>query len=237
MILPLDQIKTACEQWDIALSPQMLEQMDRFAALLLEWNEKMNLTAITDPRDMAVKHFCDSLTLLASVSLPQRAKVLDVGSGAGFPAMPLLIARPDLKITMLDSLQKRLTFLQEALDLLGLKAELVHLRAEEGGKIPRFREQFDLVTARAVASLPVLCEYCMPYQRVGGLFAAMKGPDAEAELTSAASAAKQLGCKFLKKYPYQLPDGSKRTILLYEKVEFTPTKFPRIGGKIAKKPL
>ena len=139
-----------CRSFEIELPQQAPDQLDVYAQLLVEWNEKMNLTAITEPREIVFKHFVDSLLLLKAVQLPQGASLIDVGTGAGFPSMPVKIARPDLKVTMLDSLQKRLTFLQAVNDQLGLDCSFLHSRAEDGGKQKHLREQFDFATARAV---------------------------------------------------------------------------------------
>ena len=161
----------------VALSGGQLTLFAEYARLLLEWNERMNLTAITDPEGIAVRHFVDSLTLLRAAEPAPGAKLLDVGTGAGFPSVPACIARPDLKPTLLDSLKKRLLFLQELTEALSIQAELVHQRAEDAARLSEYREQFDLVCARAVARLSALCEYCLPFVRLGGSFAALKGPD------------------------------------------------------------
>lgn len=221
----------------LTYTPDMLEALERYADLLVEWNQKMNLTAITSPEGIAVLHFADSLTLLSSLPLNQEQSLLDIGTGAGFPAIPLKIFRPSLKLTMMDSLRKRLTFLQEVLTQLHLQATLLHSRAEEGAAKPALREQFDVVTARAVASLNVLCEYCLPYVKVGGCFAAMKGPSCQEEITAAETAIQTLGGKIQQIDNYVLSDGSVRHIVLIEKIRPTPKEFPRHGSKIAKKPL
>lgn len=221
----------------LVLDEQMLKRFSLYGDLLLEWNEKINLTAIKQPEEIAIKHFVDSLTLLSVYTLPQGARVIDVGTGAGFPGVPLKIVRPDLQLTLLDSLNKRLIFLQDLLEKLELQADCVHLRAEEGGLKPELRERFDLATSRAVANLNLLAEYCLPYVKVGGIFAAMKGPDTDEELSQAQNAIQLLGGRLQEKNQLVLPDGSGRTILLIKKVTATPQKYPRHGGKIAKKPL
>ena len=164
-----------CKQFEIELSTQAAEQLDTYAQLLVEWNGKMNLTAITDPQGIVFKHFVDSLLLLKAVELPQGSSLIDVGAGAGFPSMPVKIARPDLAVTMLDSLQKRLTFLEEVSRQLELDCTFIHARAEDGGREKKLRERFDFATARAVAHLRELAEYCLPYVKVGGYFVALKG--------------------------------------------------------------
>ena len=169
----------------------------------------MNLTAITDPEGILIKHFLDSIAPLTLVPLPQGALLIDVGTGAGFPAIPLLIWRPDLQITLLDSLKKRLTFLKAALSTCGLAAQVIHSRAEDGGRRPDLREQFDLATARAVANLRELSEYCLPYIKPGGMFYALKGGDAAAEIRGAEKAIHLLGGRLGESISYSLPDGQR----------------------------
>ena len=178
------------------LSEEQYAQLERYAELLVEWNEKMNLTAITDPEGIAVKHFLDCLAYLKWAKILEGAKVADVGTGAGFPGVVLKIARPDIKLVLIDSLQKRLNFLDTVLNEIGVKATLVHARAEDAGHDKNLRESFDVVTARAVANLAVLSEYCIPLVKVGGHFIAMKG-DGQKELTPAMNAISKLGGKFV----------------------------------------
>ena len=220
------------------LDDEMLQRLEIYFKLLVEWNEKMNLTAITDEHGVAVKHFADSLTLYNFVDVKKNASIIDVGTGAGFPGVVLKIARPDIKLTLLDSLNKRLTFLDTVLNNTGLDAELVHSRAEEGGKNKLYREKFDIAVSRAVARLNVLCEYCLPYVKVGGLFVAMKGPNADEELDGAENALKLLGGKVEKVHKFNLPcDEGERTIIVIKKVKSTPKQYPRISGKIKSQPL
>ena len=155
------------------LSEEQYAQLERYAELLVEWNEKMNLTAITDPEGIAVKHFLDCLAYLKRANIPEGARVADVGTGAGFPGVVLKIARPDIKLVLIDSLQKRLNFLDTVLNEIGVKATLVHARAEDAGHDKKLRESFDFVTARAVANLAVLSEYCIPLVKGGGHFIAV----------------------------------------------------------------
>lgn len=198
----------------------------------------MNLTAITDEHGVAVKHFADSLTLYNFVEVKKNASIIDVGTGAGFPGVVLKIARPDIKLTLLDSLNKRLTFLDTVLKDTGLDSELVHSRAEEGGKNKLYREKFDIAVSRAVARLNVLCEYCLPYVKVGGSFVAMKGPNADEELDGAKNALKLLGGKVEKVHKFNLPcDEGERTIIVIKKAKPTPKQYPRISGKIKSQPL
>lgn len=236
-VLDREKLLQNLNAWQLPCTAEQLEQLEQYAALLTEWNQKMNLTAITSPEGIAVLHFADSLSLLSALSLPRGAALLDVGTGAGFPAIPIAIFRPDIRLTMMDSLQKRLTFLQEVLSRLGLTADLRHSRAEESAGDPALREGFDVVTARAVAHLQVLSEYCLPYVKIGGCFAAMKGPSCQQELSQADRAIALLGGRVQRVAPFTLSDGSARFIALIEKVKETPAQYPRHGAKIAKKPL
>ena len=210
-MIDLTRAQSLFSEHQISLSLSQLEQLDRYAQLLVEWNRKMNLTAITDPEGILIKHFLDSILPFTLVPLPQGALLIDVGTGAGFPAIPLLIWRPDLQITLLDSLKKRLTFLEAALSTCGLAAQVIHSRAEDGGRRPDLREQFDLATARAVANLRELSEYCLPYIKPGGMFYALKGGDAAAEIRGAEKAIHLLGGRLGESISYSLPDGSGRT--------------------------
>ena len=232
-----DTLTTVTDGFKTKLDDEMLQRFEIYFKLLVEWNEKMNLTAITDEHGVAVKHFADSRTLYNFVDV-KKASIIDVGTGAGFPGVVLKIARPDIKLTLLDSLNKRLTFLNTVLNDTGLDAELVHSRAEEGGKNKLYREKFDIAVSRAVARLNVLCEYCLPYVKVGGLFAAMKGPNADEELDGAENALKLLGGKVEKVHKFNLPcDEGERTIIVIKKVKPTPKQYPRISGKIKSQPL
>ena len=224
-------------EYNLTLTDSQLSQIDQYAGLLVEWNQKMNLTAITEPSEMLVKHYLDSLLLLDAVDLPNAAKVVDVGCGAGFPSMPCLIARPDLKLTLLDSLNKRLTFLKEVGSVLNLQPEYLHGCAEEIGRKKEYREQYQLATARAVAHLAELSEYCLPFVQPGGMFAALKGYDVEEELQEAKKAISLMGGEIVDIKKYQLPMDNKRSIVLIKKISQTSTKYPRISAKIAKAPI
>ena len=217
------------------LNDEQLEQFDVYAELLVEWNSKMNLTAITEPDEIVIKHFADSLAFLEHAVLPENARVIDVGTGAGFPTVPLLIARPDIKLTLLDALNKRLTFLDEVLKKCGLTAELVHSRAEELGKNNEYRERYDIATARAVAPMNVLSEYCLPFVKVGGCFAALKGSNDD--VSAAEKAINELGGKLESNVSYKLSNGDNRSIVLVRKISQTSTRYPRNNKKIATKPL
>ena len=222
----------------VELSKKALENFKTYYGMLIEYNEKMNLTAITEESEVIVKHFADSLCLLSKVGMKENAKVIDVGTGAGFPGIVLKIARPDIELTLLDSLNKRLVFLDTVLSEIGLSAQLIHSRAEDGGQDIDLRESYDFVVSRAVAQLNVLSEYCLPYARLGGSFVALKGPDAENEILNAKKAVQILGGKLKKPFKFSLPnDGGERTIIVIEKNQTTPDKYPRNSGKIKAKPL
>lgn len=236
-MLPTGLLQSAAAACGVPLSDGMLRSFSDYATLLVAWNEKMNLTAITDGEGIAVRHFLDSLLLLPALSPKQGGSLIDVGCGAGFPSMPLKIAREDLRITMLDSLGKRIRFLEELCERLRLSAGLYHLRAEEGAKKPELRETFDYAAARAVAALPALCELCLPFVSVGGTFAAMKGPSAPEELEAAGGAIRLLGGEVEGVREYTLPDESRRFVILIKKISHTPPKYPRAFAKISKNPL
>lgn len=231
-------VLSAVKDYKIELSEEQLDQLQKYFELLVSWNEKINLTAITEPNEVAVKHFADSLSVFNYVDFQKGASVIDVGTGAGFPGLVLKIARPDIKLTLLDSLNKRLKFLDEVLNTLGLEAELVHARAEEGGHNIDLRECYDFAVSRAVARLNVLCEYCLPYVRLSGKFIAFKGGEADEEIKSASKAIQALGGKKTDVLYFELPENSgSRTLVVIEKVQPTPDKYPRQNGKIKAKPL
>ena len=232
-----DRLVALAAEYGAALTPAQAEQCDRYAALLVEWNRKMNLTGITDPEGMLIKHFVDSLT--AAPFLPSGPfSLIDVGTGAGFPGVPLAILRPDCTLTLLDSLQKRLTFLEAVCTALNLPARRIHARAEDAARRPELREHFDIAVARAVAPLNVLCEYLLPFVRVGGHMLALKGPSLDAELSDAAFALDTLGARLERVENAEIPgrDWSHRLAYL-EKTAPTPEKYPRKAGVPEKKPL
>lgn len=226
------------KDYKITLTENQYEQFQKYFELLAEWNEKMNLTAITDESGVALKHFADSLSLLNFVDISQNSSLADVGTGAGFPGVVLKIARPDIKLTLIDSLNKRLVFLGEVCAQLGIEAELIHSRAEDGAKDEKLRESFDFAVSRAVARMNVLSEYCLPYVKVGGAFCAMKGAQANEEFKESLNAINTLGGKLEKKYFFELPEnGGERAIAVVRKVKNTPQKYPRQSGKIKAKAL
>jgi len=232
-----EMLSAECKIIGVELNSEALQRFEKYYTMLIDYNERMNLTAITEEKDVIVKHFCDSLYLLTKYEIKHGAKIIDVGTGAGFPGIPLLIARPDLKLTLLDGLNKRLVFLEDVLNSLELSAEIVHSRAEDGGKDKIFREKFDVATSRAVARLNVLLEYCLPYVKKGGVFLAMKGPAAKEELDEATKALKILGGEVEIVEEYTLSDESLRTIIAVKKSNHTHPAYPRHNSKIKKQPL
>mgnify|MGYP004499206585 FL=1 len=233
-----DLLLNFIKDYKITLTENQYEQFQKYFELLVEWNEKMNLTAITDESGVALKHFADSLSLLNFVDIPQNSSLADVGTGAGFPGVVLKIARSDIKLTLIDSLNKRLVFLGEVCAQLGIEAELIHSRAEDGARDEKLRESFDFAVSRAVARMNVLSEYCLPYVKVGGAFCAMKGAQANEEFKESLNAINTLGGKLEKKYFFELPEnGGERAIAVVRKVKNTPQKYPRQSGKIKAKAL
>jgi 16S rRNA (guanine527-N7)-methyltransferase len=218
------------------LNDDQLQQFAKYYELLIEKNKMMNLTAITDKRELYIKHFYDSLTISRAINLQEVTSVLDVGTGAGFPGIPLKIAFPHLRVVLLDSLQKRVHFLQEVGGALDLKhVEYIHGRAEEIAHKSEYREQFDLVTSRAVAKLNVLAEYCVPFVRSDGLFVAMKGAEVQEEVATAKQALFLLGRATCETVPLALPDNrGERHLLVIQKKQATPKKYPRKAGVIKK---
>ncbi len=232
-----EKLVPLCQDFGISLDQTALDRLNTYGNLLLSWNEKMNLTAITEPCDVLYKHFYDCLLFFKATNVEKNAKLIDVGTGAGFPGLVLKIARPDIDLTLLDGLNKRLTFLNAVLEEIGLTASCLHLRAEDAGKNPLYREKFHIACARAVANLPVLCEYCVPFVKVGGKFVAMKGASGKEEAESAQNAYKLLGCEKPTIICETLTGEEQRTFIISKKISQTPTKYPRIGGKIAKSAL
>ena len=221
----------------INLSEIQLKQFYNYMNLLIEWNKKINLTAITEPDEIILKHFVDSLTI--SKYIPDGTKVVDVGTGAGFPGIPLKIVRQEIDITLLDSLQKRINFLDEVINELNLeKITTVHSRVEDFGKNKEYREKFDIATSRAVANLSTLSEYLLPLVKVGGKVISMKGSLIQEELENSKNAIKILGGQIEKVDEFDLPNSDiSRNIVLIDKIKNTPNRYPRKAGEPSKKPL
>lgn len=231
-------LRQGAREYELDLSDAQLDQFSLYAKLLTEWNEKINLTAITDEEGIVIKHFLDSLSI--APLLPKTANaMIDVGTGAGFPGIPLKIVKDDMRVTLLDSLQKRINFLNDALAGLGLKdIKALHGRAEDYGSDKNFREKFDVAAARAVANLPVLLEYCLPFVSVGGLFIAMKGPEGISELKGSEKALKTLGGEVMEVKKFNLTkDENERCVILIKKCRHTPPAYPRKSGKPTRSPI
>lgn len=221
--------------YEIDLSPEKYEKFADFERILLEYNKVMNLTAITESREIWIKHFLDSSVLAVKLEISRNSAVIDIGCGAGFPSVPLSIIRPDLDITLLDSLKKRVSFLNDVILKLDLKrCTAIHERAEIAGKMVDYREKYDLVTARAVANMNVLSEYCLPFAKIGGVFAAMKGTSED--IQSSINGIEVLGGKIENEIKYNIEDNS-RVIYSVKKVFKTDIKYPRSMKNIKNKPL
>ena len=222
---------------EIDITDKQYEKFLTYSDMLVDWNNKCNLTAILDPEGISIKHFFDSVYPFNLVKIPDNASIIDVGTGAGFPSVPLKIMRDDLKLTLLDSLNKRINFLNELSDKLKVTAVCIHGRAEEDGQKAEFREKYDIATARAVAPLSDLCEYCLPFVKVGGIFVSLKGSNGLEEVESAKNAISILGGEISVMKSYSLPNGDGRTLVVIKKISHTPLKYPRNKGQMTKKPL
>ena len=222
---------------NIKINNDQIHKFYKYMQLLLEWNEKINLTAITDENEIILKHFVDSLTVLKYIN--ENDKIIDVGTGAGFPGIPIAIMMPNVIITLLDSLNKRINFLNKAIKELDLKnVETIHFRSEDCGKDMLYREKYDISIARAVANLSTLSEYLLPFVKIGGKMICMKGSEIEEELKNAEYAIKELGGEFVLKDEFKLPDSDiKRNIIIVKKVKYTPKIYPRKAGLPSKEPL
>lgn len=230
----------ALEEAGITLTEQQTRQFEQYFDLLVARNEQVNLTAITEKKDVYLKHFYDSLTVLfyeKNLNVPGKT-LIDIGTGAGFPSLPLKIMLPELKITMVDSLQKRVNFLQDVVTELGLShVEIVHGRAEDIGQNLKYREQFDYATARAVARTSVLAEYTLPFVKSGGQFLVMKGSAAQQELADGQKALATLGGTLRHSFDFSLPNGDTRSIQIVDKIKKTPKQYPRQAGTPSRKPI
>lgn len=233
------ELRQAAESYGLPLTEEQLSRFERYYELLIEWNQKMNLTAITEPREVAVKHMIDSLSAWDDSLFSPEASLVDVGTGAGFPGIPLKILYPGLKLTLLDSLNKRIRYLQTVVDELGLTdVRCIHARAEEAARQKEYREQFDIAVSRAVARLPILAEYCLPFVKKGGIFAALKGMQYEQEAQEARKALGMLGGQLAAVHPVQLPGlEDKRAVIYVRKTGKTPAAYPRKAGTPEKNPL
>lgn len=231
-------IKSQAEVVGINVSDELLEKLEIYAKELKEWNEKINLTAIKDDEGIAIKHFIDSLMLLKYISIPENSKIIDVGTGAGFPGLVIAAARSDVKVTLLDSTGKKLKVVEDIAQKMGLSNyEILNMRAENAGQKKEYREQFDFSTARAVAELRVLSEYCLPFVKQNGYFISMKGALAEKEIENATNALKILSGQIEENFNFNLCNTGERNIIKIKKISQIPTKYPRVSAQISKKPL
>lgn len=233
----IKEIIAQAEEINIILSTEQAEQFYNYMNILIDWNEKINLTAITEPKEIIQKHFIDSLTI--SKYIKANTEIIDVGTGAGFPGIPIKIANNGTKITLLDSLNKRLIYLNELIQELDLEnIETIHYRAEEAGQNLKYREQFDIAVSRAVAPLNILVEYLLPFIKVNGICICMKGNNVQEELNNSKNAVKILGGKIEKIEEFKLPNSDiNRNIIIIRKIKETPRKYPRKPGTPSKDPI
>ncbi len=229
----------AAEELNICLTPYQVEQLFEYKTLLLEWNKNINLTAITDEKEVLTKHFLDCMTVNNAVNLIEYKTLIDIGTGAGFPGLVLKIVFPHLKVTLVDSLNKRINFLNEVIDKLSLSGvECIHARAEDLGQQAKYREKFDICASRAVANLATLCEYSLPFVKNGGYFIALKGQKIEEEIEQAFSAIKTLGGNLENVVDAKVPTTDlNHKIAKIKKVAKTPRQYPRKAGEPNKSPL
>lgn len=232
-----NELEELLKQINITTEKKNIEQFYKYMILLLEWNKKINLTAITEPKEVILKHFVDCGTILNLLN--SNDKILDLGTGAGFPGLPLKILNNDLNITLVDSLNKRINFLDEVIKELQLNnIKTIHSRAEDLSRIKEYRENYDIIVSRAVASMPVLLEYTLPFLKIGGKCICMKGPNIEEELDKATKALKILGGELQNIEKITLPNSDIiRNIVIVRKVEKTPKQFPRKAGRPSKEPI
>ena len=234
----IDELRIVANKFGVEFSEEQLLKFNCFYDLVVEWNKKINLTAITEPKDFAIKHIIDSISVWNEDKFIGIDKIVDVGTGAGFPGIPLKIYKPNKKFVLIDSLNKRVKFLETVIDKIGLDdISVIHSRAEEAANRPELRSNFDLSLSRAVAKLNVLAEYCLPFVKVGGYFAALKGPDVSGELIAARNSIKLLGGGDVECVNIKLPNEDKRNLIYIKKNVPTPKKFPRKAGTPEKNPL
>lgn len=234
MLPDFEKCCSAFDKYDLMLTSTVYDKLNAYADYLVEYNKNVNLTSLTESKDILYKHFIDSILVFKYVDIPENSTIIDVGTGAGFPSVPMKIYRPDIKITLLDSLNKRIIFLQSLCEKLHLDASFVHGRAEDFSKKAEYRENFDFSCARAVANMSLLSELCLPFVRVGGEFISMKGPTED--ISAGANAIKILGGSVSRETNYKVEDDDRRIIQI-KKISQTPTKYPRNSSQIKKKLL
>jgi len=234
-----DELRKGASEYGLALTDSQIKDFTTYFEHLIEWNEKINLTAITSPQDVAIKHMIDSLSCYDEMFFKKGARIIDVGTGAGFPGLPLKIFRPDLQLTLFDSLNKRIKFLQTITQSLALQdVHFIHNRAEDGGQNKQLREQYDIAISRAVARLNLLCEWCLPFVAVGGFFIALKGSKYSEEINDSTGAIRLLGGEISKIEKIKLPGiDDVRAVIYIKKIKKTPPAYPRRPGVAEKNPL
>ncbi|WP_250675176.1 16S rRNA (guanine(527)-N(7))-methyltransferase RsmG [Paraclostridium ghonii] len=234
-----DILKQGIEELGLKCSDETINKFRKYREILVEWNQKMNLTGIEEEKEVYIKHFLDSVAVVKEGYIKDGMSIIDVGTGAGFPGLPLRICLENSKVTLLDSLNKRINFLSEVCKNIDIDdVELIHGRAEDFGKDGNYREQYDIATARAVAGLPILMEFCAPFIKVGGYFVCLKGPNADTELEESKKAMELLGLDFVEKIDVELPEIElKHNIVVFKKINNTPAKYPRKAGKPVKSPI
>ena len=234
-----DILKKGIEDLGLKCSDETIDKFSKYREILVEWNQKMNLTGIEEEKEVYIKHFLDSVAAVKKGYIKDGMSIIDVGTGAGFPGLPLRICLENSKVTLLDSLNKRINFLSEVCTNINIDdIELIHGRAEDFGKDEKYREQYDIATARAVAGLPILMEFCVPFIKVGGYFVCLNGPNADTELEESRKAMEVLGLEFVEKIDVELPELElKHNIVVFKKVNSTPAKYPRKAGKPVKTPI
>lgn len=225
------------KSFDINVDESTFSRLDKYAEMLIETNKSFNLTAIKEPDDVTVKHFADCLAIFKYVDIPENTKIIDVGTGAGFPGLVMKLFRPDIQMTFLDSTKKKLGFIENVLNECGVSGEILHMRAEEAAQLSKYRENFDFATARAVAALPVLSEYCLPFVKVGGTFISMKSAESNEEISEGKKAISILGGNIEEDIVFDLVENMPRRIIKIKKNSQTPTKYPRPSAQISKKPI
>lgn len=234
MLPDYDYSSKLFSEYGLSLTEEQFKKLDIYAEFLVEYNNNVNLTAITEPKDVLIKHFLDSILPVRYCDIPNETSLIDVGTGAGFPSVPLKIYRNDIKLTLLDSLNKRIMFLQQLCDKIDIEAEFVHGRAEDFSKMPEYREKYDIACARAVANMSLLSELCIPFVKVGGYFISMKGPNED--IMEGENAIKILGGELTEICDYNVADEARRVVKV-KKISQTPTKYPRNSSQLKKKPL
>jgi 16S rRNA (guanine527-N7)-methyltransferase len=236
---PMELLEKGLNEWGLGIGGLKLDRFMEYAQMLINWNHRFNLTAITDPAEIAVFHFLDCLSIFKACGLEDGSAVIDIGTGAGFPGIPIKIFAEETRLLLVDSVKKKTVFLKEAVGQLNLKGvEVLHIRAEELGHKEGYRESFDVAVSRAVAELRILAEYCVPFVKTGGKFIAYKGPAANDECRNASNALNILGCKEPEIINVKVPYSDKtHNLIISEKYKETPRNYPRQGGKPRKQPL